>query len=201
MEWKEYLPELINGGVAILCVIIPLILTPLFIHRKAVSEKKNVESTLCMAEKFAHNARVLAALKNVIRDTNVDRIVLLFERGGDAGDRYVTATYQCRGDDHHFEFNDVRIDAAYESILAACENGQHVLYKTGSNPNTVLDNIYVMESISEAMIESIIKEPSGYLGKVKHSFISYATHDKEGLTQRDKTIVKLATDQLRGLPK
>lgn len=191
--------SIITGVFSLLAIALTIGLPVFFSRKKAKISEQSRRDVLSIAEKFARNASVLHELKMLLERTNIDRIIILFARNGTKNPKHVSATFQLREGDSYFAFDDVTIDDSYRAMLSASHCGQPFMYMQGDNPNTVLDNIYLMEGLTESMIESIAREAVGYDGSVKQSIISYSTHDKEGLTANSRIAATLITDQLRAL--
>ena len=196
---KELASAIVTGLFSLAAIVLTVLLPVLLSRKKAKRVESQRAEVLSIAEKFARNAKVLHELKHLLESTNIDRIIIFFARNGTKKAKYVSATFQLREGDSYFAFDDVYIDDGYRSMLAASACGLPFMYKQGDNPNTILDDIYLMEELSEAMIESIAREAVGFDGSIKQSIVSYATHDKEGLTAQARTAATLVTGQLRAL--
>ena len=195
----EIASPLVKGIFSIVGIVLSAFIPVLLASRK-LKNKKAVKAQLSItesrAEKLGNSAPVVRAITDLLDSTNIDRVLVLVAFNGVSTPRHVTATYQWQESGQKFAaYKKVPIDDHYRSILKNCDNEKTVLYRLGDAPGTALDDIYQLEGIEQSYIVGVGKTKDGDV--VKHDFMSYATHNLEGLTHKDMTAARLVTDLAR----
>lgn len=138
---------------------------------------------------------------SLMQETTVDRFLLLRAWNGHLEPRWTTALYQIRANGQkpiayvHYE-----LDTDYVGMLRQVTAKGNVHFKTTELPvDAVLRKTYEYEKVTEAAIFHLTSHVGPMPDSKAHTYCSFATHSKDGMTEEAVTRCHILASRMKGL--
>lgn len=146
-------------------------------------------------------AQVEQVFDNLCESTNISRIILFCALNGDVNPKHTTAVWVFRRakGNHHVHYVRVSLDHDYQERLVQCRQGPLRVVTAQTPPNSLIGELYRAEEVTEAMWLYLHRKEMPDSGRVLHTYMSFATMHKAGISHDEAVQCRIAADQLRPL--
>lgn len=164
---------------------------------REISLQQEALSFSAFLEDWQHTSNELSAL---IRDTEVDRVMILRAWNGVLTPKWTTAVYQMRADGQeprqyvHFE-----LDSDYIDRLRRIVAGSALTFSVSELPESYVRQVYEAEGVKSSYWAHLRTDKAADSDSRAITYVSFSSHSREVLTTATQTRCMLMVGRLKGL--
>lgn len=198
-------PEIIVAALHVLAALVTggmglLIARERSLRQMAVREMDFQNATMEFAELAHEWGSISTEIDALIKETNVDRVLVLRAWNGAMRPLWTTAVLRVRDNGQDpISYRHYELDADYVDRLKKITAGQPLVFKTEDIPECGIKSIYQAEGVTESFWAHIgSKELKGSDSRAI-TYASFSTYEPAGMSEADITRCKLLVGRLKGI--
>ena len=138
-------------------------------------------------------------LSDLIKSTEIDRILIFRAWNGRFTPRWTTSVYQFRDSNQEpIPYEHFELDGDYVSRLRNIISAPEY-YTVEDMPPSEIKDVYEAEGINASYWLHISSHQSNNIGGIAQIYVSFSTHDDTGISPHTQTLCRMAVGQLKGL--
>ena len=167
--------------------------------RRSAEGELNLQTLALNFGTFVHDwATVLDEIDALMNETAIDRVLFLQAWNGTEAMRYTTAHFQRRAEGQvPRNYISVAIDQDYQNRLRDIQRAGYLLFDVHTIQECLIKGIYDAEGVTSSLWTHIKDVQVGDDGRAAMLYLSFATHEENGIDAHTVTRCRLATDRVR----
>lgn len=200
----------ISGIVVALCSLAGLVVTSLVAfakirderhrRRQAEQEMRFQRAALGFPEFVEEWGEIVKDIISLMRETSVDRFLILRAWNGHLEPRWTTAIYQMReADQEPYTYVHFELDVDYVGRLREISLRNTMYFEVDDMPDGFLKDVYKAEGVTASMLCHLATHQPAGTDSVAHTYCSFATHSKGALDEKEITRCRVLASRMKGL--
>lgn len=164
---------------------------------QAKAEMKSLNIGLDFAGFVKHLTNLSHKVRKLQLRTNVDRFLLLRAWNGQCEYKWTSAFMQIRSGNEPVEYTHLELDHDYTTRLKEVQFNGWAYYIVADLPPCSVKDIYEAEGVTAALW-ILLHIQTHENGTASFTYVSYATHNPDGLTRNEIIDCRINADSIKG---